>query len=91
MDAMNVARYIQDSPVMFQHTEDTWVTSLFRLLMLAIVVAGVVWVAKILVQRAEPADGEATPSDPVDIAKQRYAKGEITKEQLDEIRKELKK
>ncbi len=90
MDAMNVARYIQDSPVMFQHTEDTWVTSLFRLLMLAIVVAGVVWVAKILVQRSTSSE-DSTATNPLDIAKERYAKGDITKEQLDEIRKELKK
>lgn len=36
---------------------------------------------------------EATTStkiDPVDIAKERYAKGEITKEQFAEIKKELK-
>lgn len=31
-----------------------------------------------------------TKIDPVDIAKERYAKGEITKEQFSELKKELK-
>lgn len=94
MDATNVARYIQDGPLMLQqHTEDTWLIGLFRLLMLAIVVAGVVWVAKILVQRSSvsSAQTEVAHPEPLDIAKERFAKGEITKEELDEIRKELSK
>lgn len=32
----------------------------------------------------------STMIDPVDIAKERYAKGEITKEQFSELKKELK-
>ena len=85
-----LARYIQDGPVLMQHADDNWVNSLFRLLMLALIVAGVVWVAKILMQRSTPAEtSEATA--PLDIAKARYAKGEIDKAQLDEIRKELSK
>lgn len=31
-----------------------------------------------------------TKTDPIDIAKERFAKGEITKEQFAEIKKELK-
>lgn len=91
MNAMYLARYIQDGPYMMQHSDDTWVTSLFRLLMLALVVAGVVWVAKILVQHSSSSSDEAAKSQPLDVAKERYAKGDITKEQLDEIRKELSK
>lgn len=89
MNTMYLARFIQEGPVMMQHAEDDWVASLFRLLMLALVVAGVIWVAKILVQR--DATSDTAPTTPLDLAKERFAKGEITKEQLDEIRKELNK
>ncbi len=91
MNAMYLARIVQDGPLMMQHNEETWVTSLFRLLMLALVVAGVVWVAKILVQHSTSDNGETTKNTPLDVAKERYAKGDITKAQLDEIRKELNK
>ena len=34
--------------------------------------------------------GVSHKSDPIDIAKERYAKGEITKEQYEQLKKDLK-
>lgn len=84
MNAMYLARYVQDAPYMMERTDDSWLHGLFGLLMLALVVVGVIWVVKTLAHHNTPISHE-----PLDIAKERYAKGEITKEELTEIRKEL--
>ena len=48
-------------------------------------IALIVWVVKKLTER-----GDTTPKrDPLDVAKERYAKGEITREAFEQIKKDL--
>jgi len=54
----------------------------------AAAIALVVWGIRKLTERRDtgPTTGK---SDPLDIAKERYAKGEISKEEFDQIKKDL--
>lgn len=63
-----------------------WVSMILFWLLIA-------WLIVILVKAAQSERHEADKSDgePLDILKKRYAKGEITKKQFDEMRKELLK
>lgn len=53
------------------------------------IIALVVWGIKSLTTRADSGPTVAARSDPLDIAKERYAKGEITKEEFELIKKDL--
>ncbi len=59
---------------------------LWALLFWGAIIALVVWVVKRLT-----GGDESTPRqrDPLDIAKERYARGEITREQFDQLKKDL--
>jgi len=50
-----------------------------------LLIALVIW----FIFRFGKANSSATKQTPIDIAKERYAKGEITKDQLDQIKKDL--
>ena len=52
-------------------------------------IALVVWVITTLVRRGGCCSPSTTKQSPIDIAKERYAKGEITKEQFEEMRHTL--
>ena len=59
--------------------------SLFMIVFWAIVIALVVWLIVRLVR-----SGQYTASQsPLDIAKTRYAKGEITREEFEQLKKDL--
>jgi putative membrane protein len=60
---------------------------LMILFWLVVLVAIVYCVARLLKSHES---GTNQKSDPVDIAKERYAKGEITKEQFEQLKKDLK-
>ena len=49
----------------------------------------VVWGVSRLARHGSYHSMIATKQNPIDIAKERYAKGEITKEQFDQIKKDL--
>jgi putative membrane protein len=49
----------------------------------------VVWAVRSLVRHREPKGGASEKHDPLDIAKERYAKGQISKEEFDQIKKDL--
>lgn len=63
------------------------------LLMLAfwvLVIGGVIWLVVTLARGSQSLPGTPTAGQtPLDILKTRYAKGEITKEQFEEIKRDL--
>jgi len=65
-----------------------WIGMIWGLLMFVVFIVVIVLVARAIGRGGHYHIG--TPRDPIDIAKERYAKGDITKEQLAEIKKELK-
>ena len=58
---------------------------LLTLLFLAGIIILVVWLAR----KPSEGGGTAAKSNPLDIAKERYAKGEISKEEFEQIKKDL--
>ena len=55
-----------------------------------VIVGLVIWGVKKLVERDRGGSVEATrKKDALDIAKERYARGEITREQFEEVRRTL--
>ena len=53
------------------------------------VIALIVWAVNRLVHRRGHEHGGPWRQDPLEIARTRYARGEITKEQFDQIKKDL--
>ncbi|MBI1800218.1 MAG: SHOCT domain-containing protein [Chloroflexi bacterium] len=54
------------------------------------IIGGAVWLAQSVARGAGPAGMSAPASEsPLDILKRRYARGEITKEQYEEMRRAL--
>lgn len=49
----------------------------------------VVWLIVWLVNQNKPSGGRYENKNPIDILKERYAKGEITKKEYNEMKKEL--
>ena len=60
-------------------------SGLLTLLFVAGIIIFVVWLAR----KPGESGGVATKSSPLDIAKERYAKGEISKEEFEQIKKDL--
>ena len=54
-----------------------------------IVIGLIVWGAIALVRYTGSAKGTDQKRDPIDIAKERYARGEITREEYERIKKDL--
>lgn len=50
---------------------------------------GIIWLVIWGIRRATRGSGNAANLSPLDIAKERYAKGEITQEQFEEIKKNI--
>lgn len=78
-----------ESPVMerFDH-HDTWLHAVVTLLIVLILAGVAVYLIRAFAQNNGKQSTEVR--DPLDIAKERYARGEITKDELAEIKKELK-
>jgi putative membrane protein len=53
------------------------------------IIALIIWGIKKLTERRNSGHGPQVKSDPLDIAKERYARGEISREEFDQIRKDL--
>lgn len=53
-------------------------------------IALLVWVAMRIIRGSGNGSGGETKKDALDIAKERYAKGEISKEEFEQIKKDLK-
>ena len=54
-----------------------------------VIIALIVWGIIALVKRGNSTSDTPQKRDPLDIAKERYAKGEISKEELEQIKKDL--
>ena len=62
----------------------------FMILFWAAIIALVIWGIKKLTER-DTAHISTTTTKPMDITKERYAKGEITKEEFEQLKKDLSK
>ncbi len=65
---------------------------LFMLAFWVLAIGGIVWLVVALVQNAQRSaagGGLALRQTPLDVLKTRYAKGEISKEQFEEMRRDL--
>lgn len=84
-----LAYYYQNGPgpMMDGWNHDSWVGGLFGLFFMLLLVVVAIFVIRALMGHN---GGPGASRDPLDIAKERYAKGEITKDELAEIKKELK-
>jgi len=59
------------------------------LLFLGGIIALIVWGVKKVTEGKDSRSNSSRRSNPLDIAKERYAKGEITREEFDQIKKDL--
>ncbi len=67
-----------------------WAGWLMMLLFWALVIGVIIWVIQSAARTARhPDSGPRSAETPLDILKRRYASGEITKEQFDEMRRNL--
>jgi putative membrane protein len=64
-----------------------WLAMLIPLVVLAAVIGTAIYLMRTYVGHSRTTNGVR---DPLDIARERYAKGEITKDELAEIKRELK-
>lgn len=62
---------------------------IWMLVFWGVIIALVVWGIKKLTERGGSGSSNTQRRDPLDIAKERYAKGEIAKEEFDRIQKDL--
>jgi len=54
-----------------------------------LVIGLVVWGIKKLTERGDSSSGTTKKSDALDIAKERYARGDISKEEFEQLKKDL--
>lgn len=73
----------------FNNHHDSWIGAVFMLLIVLIIAGVAVYLIRAFAQN-NSASNQTEVRDPLDYARERYAKGEITKEELAEIKKELK-
>lgn len=77
-----------DRSMMGYGNDMSWAGALLMLLIWAVIIGTIIYIVRILAQHSRgPGSGYR---DPLDIARERFAKGEITKEELAVIKKELK-
>ena len=65
------------------------VGSIMMLVFWALVIAGVVLLIRWLASQGRQGGGAGGGRGPLDILKERYAKGEITREQFEQMRRDL--
>lgn len=83
-----LAQYYRQ-PIMHDPSS-SWMNAFFMLVCLGVLIVGIILIVRLMSeQKTNNSDANMPQRGPLDIAKERYAKGEITKEDLSEIRKEL--
>ena len=67
-----------------------WIGMVFGFIFFILVVIGIIFLIVWLVKRStNPGVGNKTDNKYLEVLKERYAKGEITKEQFDNMKKDL--
>ena len=66
-----------------------WWLGLVWMLAIGAIIWLIVWGVSRTTRRGDDTGGPSHRQTPLDIAKERYAKGEITREQYDQLRKDL--
>ena len=66
-----------------------WGFSWFFILLCGLGFAGFIYLIVYIIGKQGKGSGPATKNDPLDIARERYAKGEISKEEFEQIKKDL--
>lgn len=85
---MRFAQYYQDyGPMMDGSDHHSWVGAMFSLFFLLVVVVIALYAVRAL---AGKHNTTSQRQEPLDIAKERFAKGEISKDEFSDIKKELK-
>jgi putative membrane protein len=64
---------------------------IWMVLFWAAVIAIIIWVIKKLTERQTTSSDTTRSEKPLDIARERYAKGEITREEFEQLKKDLTK
>ena len=78
-----------DGPIVERVNEhDNWIHAILTLLIVLIIAGVAIYLIRAFAQNN--ANMQTEVRDPLDYARERYAKGEITKEELVDIKKELK-
>ena len=62
---------------------------IWMILFWGVIIALIVWGIKKLTERGNTGSTKTGGENPLDIARNRYAKGEITKKEFDQIKKDL--
>jgi len=63
--------------------------SIWLILLLGGTLALIIWGIKKLTERRDTGAGSTTGRNPLDIARERYARGEISKDEFDQLKKDL--
>ena len=63
--------------------------SIWLILLLGGTLALIIWGIKKLTGRRDSGAGSTTGRSPLDIARERYARGEISKDEFDQLKKDL--
>lgn len=66
-----------------------WVMMVFMALFWVGIIGGVIWLIVYLARRSGRGPGTGSTENALDILNQRYARGEISKEEYDRIKKEI--
>lgn len=77
-----------DRSMMGYGDDMSWIGALFMVLIWALLIGAIVYAVRMFAQHSRGTS--IGHRDPLDIARERFAKGEITKEELAVIKKELK-
>lgn len=53
------------------------------------IIGAIIWLVTMINKRSDEKPKKRKPKDPLEVAKQRYLRGEITREELEEIARHL--
>lgn len=66
-----------------------WLMMAFMMLFWIVVVGGIVWLVVYLTRRSGRGQGTSAPDSALDILNQRYARGEISKDEYEQMKRDI--